>query len=313
MLKGLHFFENGKTYRTPFRPLIKDLDELQFPDRDLSLTPTEAEKQSIAHIITSRGCPYNCNFCSTSKYWGNHIRFRSPSNIVDEIELLKNKYKIQKISIVDDMFTVSKKRTMEFCNELIKRNIKIEWSCSTRVDAIDREMIKIMKKAGCSGIFYGIESTNNASLSESNKLFDFKQVKDAIKITTSEGINVVEAFIIGLPFQSINDIQNILQFANKTFPTLERANFTILKLLPGTEFGINPGAHGIEAYTPPLKSFYGQTDMKSFTNIKNGLSSKVITNIFWQDIRDFWKNFYSILPWEEIPSPTIENDKGGLR
>jgi len=211
-VSGLAFFENGKTHCTPFRSPITDIDKLPFPNRDLALMPTEVDKQCAARIITSRGCPYSCNFCSSSKYWGNHVRLRSPSNIVDEIESLKNKYKIQKISIVDDIFTVSRSRIMEFCSELNSRNIEIDWSCSTRVDAVDKELIKMMKKSGCSGIFYGIESTNDISLNKSHKLFNFKQAKDTIEMTTEEGINVVEAFIIGLPSQSIDDVQNILQF-----------------------------------------------------------------------------------------------------
>ena len=93
---------------------------------------------------------------------------------------------------------------------------------------------------------------------------------------------------------------------------MDRVNFTILKLFPGTEFWINSSKYGIKVYNPPFESFYGQTDMKSFVSIKNGLSSKLISNLFYQEIRNFWKSFYNILPWEEIPSPKLENNEGKL-
>ena len=149
---------DGKIVRNPDRPYIEDLDSLPFPARHLWPMERFRELEDILYLAASRGCVYWCEFCATVRMHGRKYRFRSPKNIVDELEHLNKTYGITKFTFCDDAFTVDQARTEELCSEILKRGLKIEWNCGSRVDMVTKELLAKMKQAGCVSFWCGLES-----------------------------------------------------------------------------------------------------------------------------------------------------------
>ncbi|MGD9015495.1 MAG: radical SAM protein, partial [Candidatus Omnitrophota bacterium] len=171
-IKGISFKKDGKIVKTNFREPLKDLDRLPypawrlFPFKKYGFLPFADVKKPGLSILGSRGCPFRCTFCSLPNIGSNKYRKREPKNIVDEIEYLIANFPIRQIGFVDPIFPISKRDGLEFCDEMISRklNNKIIWICETRVDKVDRELLREMRKAGCRRIVYGLESGMQASL-----------------------------------------------------------------------------------------------------------------------------------------------------
>ncbi|MBC7112678.1 MAG: radical SAM protein [Candidatus Methanomethyliales bacterium] len=233
---GIVYRNKEKVVKTRPRRLIENLDEIPFPARDL--LPLDrytilGERHRLGNILTSRGCPFRCIFCSSSQFYGRRFRARSPKNVVDEIEELISKYKIKSFEIVDDNFTVDKKRAIEIAEEIIKRGLQIWWACGSRVDLISRELLQIMKKAGCGLIYYGIESGSERILSILRKGITLEQAKSAIKWAKEVGIEVMGSFIIGVPGETKEDVMKTIKFAKES--GIDFAQFTAMTPYPGTE------------------------------------------------------------------------------
>lgn len=243
-IRGLAFLEgNGNVRINEPRELIKNLDQIPFPAWHLMppskyrISPVLAsvKRQPVAPIITSRGCPFLCTFCAGHVTWGRTFRVRSPKNVVDEIEMLVEKYGVREIQISDDNFTLIRKHAFEVCREIIRRKIDIYWSCpnGVRADKLDRELLYTMKLAGCHLFGFGIESGNQKTLHRIKKRLDLEVVSKAVKTAKDLGITTVGFFILGLPGENFQDIQRTINFA-KNIP-LDRAWFSTLNLLPGAE------------------------------------------------------------------------------
>jgi anaerobic magnesium-protoporphyrin IX monomethyl ester cyclase len=169
-INGIAFRHNGTVAVTPLREKNEQLDDLPLPAFDrLVLPDISLKKSGDLPVLTGRGCPFNCAFCSTSVMHGRKYRKRDPVKVVDELEYLKNRYNHYNFSIVDDTFTVDKERTKKICSEIIRRNLNINWGCSARADTIDPDLIKIMSRAGCKGLFFGIESLDDELLKKIKK------------------------------------------------------------------------------------------------------------------------------------------------
>jgi radical SAM superfamily enzyme YgiQ (UPF0313 family) len=243
-IRGILYKEGDRVITNQPRPLIQNLDELPFPARDL-LPMHEYLSAQVGRVgwelpspstsmITSRGCPFNCTFCSSHLTFGKKIRFRSAENVVDEIEVLVNKYKLKGISFVDDTFALNLKRIKGICTEIREREINVEWMCMGRVDTVSKEMLKEMKRAGCVSIGYGIESGSQHVLDEYiKKGITLEQAERAIRITKESGITSVAYFMIGIPGETLNDIEKTIEFAKKINP--DAVNFSITIPMPGTE------------------------------------------------------------------------------
>ena len=229
-IKGIAIKFNNRIIKNAPTELITDLDSLPFPKHDSFLN----ENSNVAYISTSRGCVGDCTFCSTRQYWGCNWRARNPKKVVDEIEYLIGKFpKLKYIWFYDDTFTLNNKRVIEFCDELIKRRIKINWICGGRVHPISFEMLQSMKKAGCKVIMYGIESGSEKILRSMKKFITRKQIIHAFTLTRNAGINAGACLLVGLPGE--NDIT-----VNETIDLLKKINYAapsvgILELYPNTQ------------------------------------------------------------------------------
>lgn len=238
-IKGIVFKKGKKTIITPPRPFIKNIDTIPFPARHLlpplekcRPTPNSYQNFPVGTIMTSRGCPFRCTFCARNVF-GNQARLRSPKNVVEEMEVLVKKYGAREIRVWDDTFNLDPHRVIEICREILKRNLKFSWTCQARVNFVNSGMLDWMKKAGCWQISYGIESGNQAILNKIKKGATLEMARQAVAKTKKAGIEVKGFFMLGLPGETEETMQETIDFAKKLDPDF--ATFCITLPFPGTE------------------------------------------------------------------------------
>ncbi len=230
---GITFRGEGKIIRTPDRPFIEDLDSLPFPAHDL--LPLEKLKHTgkiLFPLITSRGCVYWCDFCSTVRMFGRAYRWRSPKNVVDEMQLVHDKYGVNQVTFYDDAFTVNRDRVMKICEELRTRNLNITWDCGTRVDMVDREMLKTMHDAGCFAVWLGVESGSEAILGAMNKRIKLDQTRLAFKTANKAGLMTIANTVIGFPGETEQTANETIRFIKELNP--DSVGFYVATPYPGT-------------------------------------------------------------------------------
>jgi anaerobic magnesium-protoporphyrin IX monomethyl ester cyclase len=229
--------DNGDIIFTGERGFTKELDRIPFPAREL--LPNESYIQygkkkygySITTVMSTRGCPYRCEFCSNVVFGGSY-RERSPQNVVDEIETaLALGY--DRISFADDVFTMKKDRVIRVCREIKRRGLHFKWECLGRVDALDYPTALEMKEAGCMRIFFGIESGNDRILELMNKKITTDEARRAVIAAHQAGLQVGAFFIICYPGDSDDTVLNTLHFA--TSLPLDYLGLSMPYPLPGTE------------------------------------------------------------------------------
>jgi len=221
--------------RNPDRPYIANLNSLPFPAYDLlNLTSYFPRGKRIAPMITSRGCPYQCTFCSSSRITGKRWRGRSAENVVREIELLQERYGVRDVTFLDDLFTFDHQRVEEICSLIIKDVDNIGWTCSSRADIMTRhpEIADWLKDSGCHTLYIGAESGSQRILDKIKKGIRISQIINAVKRAKAVGLEVVLSFILGIPGETQEDIRSTIDFACRLDPDL--AQFTICTPYPGT-------------------------------------------------------------------------------
>ena len=204
-INGLVFkdnVDNTKTIITPDRAVIEDLDTIPYPA--LHLMPMDKYRMldvttHMTTMITTRGCPNQCSFCSSAAMHGRKVRSRSTKNIVDEIEYLKNNYDIDTVAFLDDTFTLNKRKVKEICNEIMARNLNIMWGCTSRVDNLDEDLLETMRESGCITIFMGVESADQQSLDNMNKQITVGKIEHAFQIAREKKIRTIASVAIGMP------------------------------------------------------------------------------------------------------------------
>ncbi len=235
-VKGLVWRRDGQVTFNADRPFIANLDGLPLPRHDM--LPLEAYripmlKGPYSFIVTSRGCTGGCRFCIKHVSYQYSIRLRSPENIVAEIEMLCD-LGVRNIHMYADSFTVSRDQVMGLCRLIIESGIEIRWTCNSRVDYVDEEMLQTMARAGCWTISWGIESGNEQILRRVRKGTDPQKVARALAWSKRAGIRNWGYFIIGLPGETEETIQETIAFSKKL--PLDLALFHIAAPYPGTPF-----------------------------------------------------------------------------
>ncbi len=211
-IKGLAFRDGDQIINTGARPLIEDLEQLPLPARHLLPMSRYQALGFPVSIITSRGCPNKCIFCLGRKMVGYKVRYRDPISVVDEIEHILA-YGIDRINIADDLFTANKARVKAFCSEILRRGLKFSWSAFSRVNTINEEILQIMMAAGCDSISFGIESGNSEMLKVVRKGITLDQAREAIRCCKQLDINAHASFIVGLPGENRQTLQDSRAFA----------------------------------------------------------------------------------------------------
>ena len=236
---GLAYREKGEPKVTASRPFLEDLDKLPSPQWDLLNVGTYTLPDFIypgkrgVTIVTARGCPAKCIFCSVPLMNGYKFRHFSAKRIVDDMETLVKKHNMEFIAFRDDTFTVSRQRVMDICYLLMERNIKVRWYCLARVNTVDQEMLFLMKKAGCEMMHYGVESADQKILNTLKKGINVQQIRDAVQWTHNAGIKIAGSFIFGNPGETQETMDNTLNLAIELDPDI--AHFFVMAPLPGTE------------------------------------------------------------------------------
>lgn len=208
---------HGEIVINPDRPFIPDLDALPLPAHEL--LPLDKQRMPMmkgpfTFIVTSRGCPASCKYCIKHVSYQNSVRVRSAENICDEIQYL-NKLGIYNIHMYADLFTVNREHVVSFCEELIRRDIKIKWTCNSRVDYVDEAMLTLMGQAGCWLISWGIESANELILKRARKGYKKEQAFKALQWAKAAGIKNWGYFIIGLPGETEESIRETINYAKQ--------------------------------------------------------------------------------------------------
>ena len=232
-IPGIAFkFDEEVAYTGPAKQ-IEDLDSIPFPRHEIFAE--QIKKTKCARMMTSRGCPFGCTYCSTSAYWGRRWRPRSAANVVAEIEDILNKMPfVEEIFFYDDTFTVDNQRVIDICNLLIDKGIKLRLKCSGRVDRVSKEMLIKMKEAGFVNIAYGIESGSEKMLKSMNKGITKEQIKYAIDLTNEVGLFWSGYMLVGCPGETWATINESIEFM-KTLKGFDIDAVSPLEIYPNTE------------------------------------------------------------------------------
>jgi len=209
---------------------IKDLNALPIPDRSLLMNVEKYSSEDMGLIMTSRGCPYKCAYCSN---YTRKVRSRSIENVIKEICIVQSQYNTKQFLIKDDSFTVNKKRVAEFCDEIQKRKLKLNWECTTRLDLIDDDLIKKMKTSGCNRVAVGIESGDEEVLNMINKKMDKNDIRKGVEVLKKNKMYWTGYFLIGMPMESREAIKKTVEFMQELNPPY--ASVGVYKPYPGTK------------------------------------------------------------------------------
>jgi radical SAM superfamily enzyme YgiQ (UPF0313 family) len=234
-IKGVLYRDGDKIIRNgPAEPA--PIDDIPFPARDL--LPNDryfdmtTESRRASSIMTARGCPFRCAFCE--RYIrGGHYRPRSPENVAAELEDLINKFGCRELVIYDDTFSASKKRAADICQSILERGLKFHWDCRTRVDCVEPNLLKLMKRAGCSRISFGVESAGAAVLEQFRKNINMDQIEQAFAWTREAGIRILGYFMLGAPGEPRESIESTVKLSLRLNPDF--AYYSIVVPYPGTD------------------------------------------------------------------------------
>lgn len=215
-------------------PLVCNLDSLPFPDYEPFPENVKKTIQTGYPLVTSRGCVYQCTYCSVPNISGRRFRKRSAGNIIEELKCAQEKYGIAAFEIIDDLFNLDIGHCKDICRALIDADLGMNWSCPNglRADRVDRELAELMFNSGCQSVIVGVESADESILKAVNKGETIDDIKCGIRIFQEKGINVGGYFIIGLPGDSFELEKQSVEFAKDMFID---AHFNMLVPYPGTE------------------------------------------------------------------------------
>jgi anaerobic magnesium-protoporphyrin IX monomethyl ester cyclase len=230
---GITYRKDGKIMRNPDRPYIENLDELPFPARHLWPMERLREYEDILYLAASRGCVFWCEFCATVRMHGRKFRMRSPKNIVDELEFLHKTYSVDKFTFCDDAFTVDQPRTAEICEEIRNRKLEIKWNCGTRVDMVTRELLLKMREAGCSSVWFGVESGSQQVLDAMRKGISTEQTMRTFNWIREVGLKPVPNVILGFPGETKETAWETIKFVEKISPD-DVGFYNVATPFPGT-------------------------------------------------------------------------------
>ncbi len=234
---GFAYSKDSEVKHTPSQPRIEQLDRIAFPAR--SGFDDKAYKEywrknyghTMTSMITTRGCPFKCGFCSKPVF-GDDYRERSAANVVDEIqEILALDY--ERIWMADDCFTLNRKRVVQICDEILKRGLKFEWECLSRADGVEPDMLNRMREAGCSRLFFGLESGNDNMLEVMNKNTTVASARTAVGLAFQRGLKTGGFFILGYPGETDETLIETVNFSSSL--PLDYLSYTVPYPLPGTD------------------------------------------------------------------------------
>ncbi len=244
-IKGISYRNNGSISHNETRDFIPDINILPYPARHLVQLSKYRALGLPVNMITSRGCPFECIFCVGSKMVGRRVRYFDTKRVVDEFQMLST-MGFKQINIVDDLFTSHKKRCIDICEEILRRGIRHEWTAFARVDTVNRELLEIMKSAGCTMLCFGIESGVQEILDRVKKKTTLEKIEKALTLCREVGVVPMASYIMGLPGETPETVKQTMDFAKSTCNSY---GFHILAPFPGTEVRDKAEEYGMRILT----------------------------------------------------------------
>ena len=293
-IRGIAYREDALRRRTQARESVTDLDGFPFPSYDAfdisEYKSPEIPPQYIhlpgTHVMTSRGCPFHCRFCSVNHFFGGKWAFRSPGNVADELEGLVADLGVKHVYFSDDLFTLKPARTMGICKEILDRGLEFAWMAETRVDCVDQEMLSWMRKAGCYRVYYGVETGSPRVLKSINKGFTVEQVRKAFKMTHDAGMEPCCFLMVGNPGETPDTIAETIDLVREIRPAATPI-IGITTILPGTEHyelskrqGLIHDDYWRSDQAPPL--YTGEYDVDDLIQLQILLTKGICPEIYEQ-------------------------------
>jgi len=230
---GLSINAGGRAKNNPPRPLIKDIDTIPIPSYDLlPMEKYKLGKVRFGTVMTSRGCPFDCVFCSSSLQFGKRWRGHSDSRVIEELRILHEEYKIREIEFLDDTFTLNRRRAIRIAERIREEGLDISWSASSRVDLFTDDVARAMKAGGCHTVYFGIESGSQKTLNFIGKKITPSRAVKAVKKAKKNKLNALGSFVIGFPEETKEDVEKTIRFSKEV--GVDFAQFTIATPYPGT-------------------------------------------------------------------------------
>jgi radical SAM superfamily enzyme YgiQ (UPF0313 family) len=238
-IPGFTWRDGEAISRGPSPNRLADLDSLPIPAYDLIDFNNYTESVFIYHpaaaMATSRGCPYKCIYCwFPQTIYSHRWVAQSPERMFEEVRYMVERFGVKEIKIDDDTFEIDRQRVIDFCELLIRNNVKVAWAPQCRPDLVDEELLRIMKRAGCIRILWGCESASQEVLDKMKKGFKVADIEKATRLSQKLGIEALNCFMLGFPWDTEETIQETIEFAYKL--NAEFTQFAIPTPLPGTEF-----------------------------------------------------------------------------
>ncbi len=286
-VKGIIFRKNNKLVKTEPADFIIKLDDLPYPAWNLLPKLTKYYRPALfsfqrlpsTTLVTSRGCPNKCTFCDRAVF-GNIFRMHSTDYIMGMIKHLMKRYGIRDILFQDDTFTLHRRRLIEICNRIIKEKIDLTWSCNSRINTVDYKLLKLMKKAGCYSIAYGIESGSSKIIKILQKDIDLNLAKKIIDDTERAGIRTRGYFMVGNPGDTDKTIRESIAYSKKL--NLSYIHVQALTPFPGCEIHDNWQKYGY------LDDDWRKMNERNIIFVPHGLTKKKLN----QYMKEFYWGFY---------------------
>ncbi len=230
---GIAYRRSNHLVTNPPRPFIPDLDSLPFPAKDLVLDRANYPPSAFGEILASRGCPFNCTYCAAPLIWGGIVRRRSVENVIAEMEWTHKRFKTEFFEFRDDIFTLDRSWTADFCDKLKALDKGFKWGCITRADFLDAALITELRSAGCKIISIALESSNSRTLSKLKKRMDPQTVRQAAALLNRSGMPFHLYVMVGFPWETKQDMWDTITTAKRMGP--KSIIFSVATPYPKTE------------------------------------------------------------------------------
>ena len=208
-IPGITFRRDANVIRNPNGPVVEDLDRLPLPAFDLD---ARIRERGGIHLEIGRGCPFACTFCSTNDFFRRNFRLKSPTKMIADISCIKREYGLTYFSLVHDMYTIDRKQVVAFCEAILASGDHFTWGCSARTDCVDDDLLALMARAGCTGIFFGIETGSQHLQRVINKRLDLVEARQRIAAANRHGIHTTVALIVGFAEETRDDLRDTIHF-----------------------------------------------------------------------------------------------------
>lgn len=287
---GLSYRSNGRIIHNQQSDFIPNLDEIGFPERNLLFHKSAYTSEDMGLIMTGRGCPFGCTFCSSVGVWRRIARFRSVKNVLAEIKQVQKDFGCVQFAFKDDTFTLKRDRVLELCREIKAAGLNIKWDCNARANLLDETLLKEMKSAGCNGIKMGIESGSERIRQDiMNKGVTTEQIKNAARLIRKAGIHWTGYFMMGLPTETKEEMHQTLSLMRDIKPDF--ASLSVYEPFPGTALYDENLQENLFAKSRELNDYYSISPKYYYLN-DGEIHSDTMSNEEFKKIEAFMKKSF---------------------